>query len=266
MNVLGIHDGLGASAGLIQNGNIVKAVSEERFTQKKNDVGFPYTSLQYIKEDLSHLDIIAIPWVGGSALIRRFIPVYEEKRRLLWRKQTKKPSILKIRINNVIFKLIQNQKPKKIWNALGKTANYPLKKRINKVGIEFEKLFFVDHHLAHAASAYYTSGFDPCLIITLDGSGDGLSGSINIGKKGEIEKIDEFLASSSLGLFFGAVTYALNMRYSEDEGKTMSLAPYSYPSQIEELRKIIKIKDGRPYSDFPIKYELLLVFVTLWQA
>ena len=83
MNVLGIHDGLGASAGLIQNGNIVKAVSEERFTQKKNDVGFPYTSLQYIKEDLSHLDIIAIPWVGGSALIRRFIPVYEEKRRLL---------------------------------------------------------------------------------------------------------------------------------------------------------------------------------------
>lgn len=257
MSVLGIHDGLGASACLVKNGNITGAVSEERFTQKKNDVGFPYNSIKYLCQDVDD-PIISIPWIEGSAWIRRFFPSYEEKRRLLWRKQVEKPSKFKMQINNIVFNFVQNQKPKKLWRFLGKTAKYPLLKRFKKAGVQPKQLYFVDHHMAHAASAYYTSGFDPSLIITLDGSGDGLSGSINIGRKGEIERIEEFYAKDSLGLFYGAVTYALDMKYSEDEGKTMSLAPYSYPTRIRELNKIIKTKNGKPYSKFKKRYELLM--------
>jgi len=258
MAVLGIHDGLGASASTIEKGNIIGAVSEERFTRQKNDVGFPFNSIEYLNENFDEINQIAISWIGGSAFIRRFLPKYEEKRRLLWRKQIKKPSHSKMKLNNIVYNFIQNQKPKRLWHSLGKTASHSLEKRIKKTGLQFDKFYYVDHHMAHAASAYYTCGFDPCLIITLDGSGDGLSGTINIGRKGDIEKIEEFEASKSLGLFFGAVTSALDMRYSEDEGKTMSLAPYSYPIRIRELEKIINIKDGKPNSNFTIKNELLM--------
>jgi len=258
MTVLGIHDGLESSAALISDGKIYGTVSEERFFREKNKTGFPNKSIKYLKKRLLDVDQIAVPWIGGSAFFRRFFPKIEENRRLVWRKQVEKPSKLKMNFNNVMFKFIQNQKPKKLWYFLGETTRLPLRKRFEKTGIACRNMFFVDHHMAHAASAYYTSGFDPCLIITLDGAGDGISGSISIGRKGDIEKIDEFQASSSLGLFFGAVALALDMRFSEDEGKVMSLAPYSYPIEINELEKIIKIKNGRPYSNFPIRYELLM--------
>ena len=98
-----------------------------------------------------------------------------------------------------------------------------------KQGLEKKKIYMIEHHLAHAASAYYPSGFKEALIITLDGAGDGLSGTISLGDNGNIARLAEFSANSSLGIMYGAATYACDMRYSEDEGKLMSLAAYSYP-------------------------------------
>jgi carbamoyltransferase len=164
-------------------------------------------------------------------------------------------------LTNFAFKLVQDQKPKEIWEFLGKNVgSYFIKKQLKGFGLENRKISFVEHHLAHAASAYYTSGFKEAIVITLDGAGDGLSGSVWIGDNGELKRVRSFKASASLGILYGAVTLALDMKYSEDEGKTMSLAAYSYPCEIEELKKIARYDEKRKelVSDFGIKYELLL--------
>jgi len=259
--ILGIHNCHDAGAALVENGKIVGAVNEERFTKRKNDVGFPKNSIKWLTSLGGEIDEIAIPWIGGSALISRIFPSYEEKRRELWRKKAKKPSRISMHLTNFAFKLIQDQKPKEIWEFLGKNVgSYFIKKQLKGFGLENRKISFVEHHLAHAASAYYTSGFKEAIVITLDGAGDGLSGSVWIGDNGELKRVRSFKASASLGILYGAVTLALDMKYSEDEGKTMSLAAYSYPSEIEELKKIVRYDEKRKelVSNFGIKYELLL--------
>lgn len=236
MSVLGVHDAHDAGAAVVDNANVIGAVNEERFTKRKNDVGFPVNSISYLlKNSDREVSKIAIPWIGGSALFARVFPRLEVRRRLLWRKQTKKPGIARMKLTNVVFKLIQNQRPHRIWNALGVGVggNF-LRRRFRKLGIN-KKLEFVEHHLAHASSAYYPSGFKNALVITLDGAGDGLSGTVSIGENGELKRINEFKASASLGLLYGAATLACDLRYSEDEGKLMSLAAYSYHENITEL-------------------------------
>jgi carbamoyltransferase len=256
--ILGIHDGHDSGAALINKGRIVAAVNEERFTKEKNDTGFPFNSIEYLLSDSPEIDAIAIGWVGGYAFFGRVLPIMDERRRLLWRKKLKKPSRFSMQLTNLAFRAVQNQRPQSLWRSIGNLAKFPLKTRLKRIGLDRKKIFFVDHHMAHAASAYYTSGFDPCLVITMDGSGDGLCGSICVGENGELKRIKKFAADSSLGLLYGAVTLALDMKYSEDEGKVMSLAPYSYPTEIKELKHIVKITNGEPKSNFPIKYELLL--------
>ena len=71
--------------------------------------------IRYLTKDNSEVYHIAIPWIGGSAFFRRFYPKLEEKRRLVWRKQSNKPSKIKMNFNNSMFKIFQNQKPKKVW-------------------------------------------------------------------------------------------------------------------------------------------------------
>jgi len=259
--ILGIHNCHDAGAALVENGKIVGAVNEERFTRRKNDVGFPKNSIKWLTSLGGEIDEIAVPWIGGSALISRIFPSYEEKRRELWRRKVKKPSRISMHLTNLAFKLFQDQKPKKVWEFLGKSVgSYFIRKQLKGFGLENRKISFVEHHLAHAASAYYTSGFKEAIVITLDGAGDGLSGSVWIGDNGELERVRSFKASASLGILYGAVTLALDLKYSEDEGKTMSLAAYSYPCEIEELKKISRYDEKKKelVSEFGIKYELLL--------
>ncbi|BCS91233.1 MAG: carbamoyltransferase [Candidatus Micrarchaeota archaeon] len=260
--ILGIHDCHDAGAALIDNGKIVAAVNEERFTKRKNDVGFPYNSIKYLVDlvGIDAIDKVAVAWIGGSALFARVYPKREEYRRALWRREIPKPSLLNMKLTNLVFRLIQEQKPRELWHLLGEhIGGYFISKRLKALGID-KPIEFVEHHIAHAASAYYASGFKEALVITLDGAGDGLSGSISIGDNGELKRINSFRAGASLGILYGAATLALDMRYSEDEGKTMCLAAYSYPYEIKELEKISRFDESKRQlvSDFGIKYELYL--------
>lgn len=261
MSVLGIHDAHDAGAAVAYNGRVVGAVNEERFTRKKNDVGFPKNAIEYMmRNSEEELTKVAVPWVGGSALFARMIPGLEVKRRLLWRKQAQKPSRLKMKLTDVVFKLVQNQNPKWLWKAAGASMGGSiLKSRLRRLGID-KRLVFVDHHLAHAATAYYASGFKEALVVTLDGAGDGLSGTVSIGENGKLKRINQFKASASLGLLYGAATLACDLRYSEDEGKLMSLAAYSYPAEIKELDSFVRYDEKKKQlvSDLGIKYEFLL--------
>ncbi|MEM3841343.1 MAG: carbamoyltransferase C-terminal domain-containing protein [Candidatus Micrarchaeaceae archaeon] len=240
MAVLGINDSHDSGAAISSGGLIRSAVNEERFTKKKNDVGFPSNSIKYLK-DLEEIDSIALAWIGGNALVSRFFPKHDQKRRLLWRHELEKPSRLRMHFDNFIYRLSQNQRPRALWRYIGTKQSIRITaKRLKSIDAELakKKVHMVEHHTAHAASAYYTSGFKEALIITLDGAGDGLSGTISIGDKGSIKRLAEFPASASLGLFYGAATMACDMRFNEDEGKLMSLAAYSYPAKIEGLSEI----------------------------
>ena len=262
MYILGVHDGHDAGAALVEEGKLISAVNEERFTKKKNDVNFPINSIKYLLTLVKNeeIDKIAIPWIGGSALFGRIYPKREQKRRQLWRREIKKPSYANMLFTNLMFKIIQDQKPTSLWHFLGTNiGGYLLRNRLKKLGLE-KKLVFVEHHVAHASSAYYASGFKEALVITLDGAGDGLSGSVSIGENGNLRRINTFKASASLGILYGAATIATDMRYSEDEGKLMCLAAYSYPTKIEELKNISYYDENKKQlvSKFGRKYELYL--------
>jgi len=97
------------------------------------------------------------------------------------------------------------------------------------------KLKRVEHHLSHSANAYYTSGFDQALIVTLDGYGSGLAGSINIGRDGKIERVHGLEYPHSLGTFYETVTSALGFRPSRHEGKIVGLAAYGDPEVLGDL-------------------------------
>ncbi|MEM3781814.1 MAG: carbamoyltransferase C-terminal domain-containing protein [Candidatus Micrarchaeaceae archaeon] len=262
MAILGIHDAHDAGAAIVSHGSVVSAVNEERFTKRKNDVGFPANAIRYMLKQVESEEIekIAIPWYGGSALFARIMPGLERKRRELWRRTCKKPSRMRMHLQNVAFRLIQNQNPKAMWRFLGThIGGSILANKLRALGLE-KKLVFVEHHVAHASSAYFASGFKEALVITLDGAGDGLSGSVSIGDNGTLTRLATFKASASLGLLYGAATLACDMRYSEDEGKLMSLAAYSYPERISELEKISMYDERKKQlvSKIGIKYEFEL--------
>ena len=238
MSVLGVHDGHDNGAALAEYGSVLGAINEERFTKLKNDVGFPKNSIEYLirAAGTDDIDKIAIARVDGAAILTRIIPEIDIQRRKLFRRELEKPSALNLQISNLIFKLTQEQRPRWLWNGIGKGIGSPIMgRRLRKLGLD-KKIVFVEHHTAHASSAYYSSGFKEALVITLDASGDGICGSVSIGDSGKLTRINEFGAGASLGILYGAATVACDLRFSEDEGKLMSLAAYSSPAQINELK------------------------------
>ena len=98
-----------------------------------------------------------------------------------------------------------------------------------------DKLRRIEHHLSHAANAYYTSGFDEALIVSLDGYGSGLAGSVSIGRGGAIQRIHSLQYPHSLGTFYESVTSALGFKPSRHEGKIVGLAAYGDPSILEDV-------------------------------
>lgn len=108
------------------------------------------------------------------------------------------------------------------------------------------KLRRVEHHVSHAANAYYTSGFDEALIVTLDGYGSGLSGSVSIGRGGRIERIHDQEYPHSLGTFYESVTSALGFKPSRHEGKIVGLAAYGDPNVLGDIlrRRFVQRSGG----------------------
>jgi carbamoyltransferase len=108
------------------------------------------------------------------------------------------------------------------------------------------KLKRVEHHLAHAANAYYKSGFDEALIVTLDGYGSGLSGSVSVGRDGRIERVHNQEYPHSLGTFYESVTSALGFTPSRHEGKIVGLAAYGDPEVVGSLlrRRFVENNGG----------------------
>lgn len=237
MNILGIHIGHDSSVALVVDGKIVADVAEERFTRIKHYSGLPIRSIDYCLKyaGLAMEDLTAVAVPGGSASDLNNLFALKGKRRLKasWKREL-------YETYTRIAHRAQGELPVYI-------KTYPIPDRI--------PLIRVPHHLAHASSAFYTSGFiGDALILTLDGIGGGISGGIWRGKAdGSIERLQAFDGSGSLGWFYGNVTEALGWWHGDGEGKTMGLAPYGNERSVKaELERFCpQYKEGilvRPHE------------------
>tara|TARA_B100001057_G_scaffold207855_1_gene208520 strand:- start:1188 stop:3026 length:1839 start_codon:yes stop_codon:yes gene_type:complete len=229
-SILGIsafyHD---SAACILINGKIVAAAQEERFTRKKHDSSFPQNAvefvLEYAKLKLSEVDQIIFfekPFLKFERLLETYV-AFAPKGFLSFSKA------VPIWIKEKLFQknLLQNK-------LKDHDINYDKKK---------ENLFFSDHHLSHAASAFFPSPFNEAVIITADGVGEWATTTVAIGKSNNLEIKKEIHFPHSLGLLYSAFTYYTGFKVNSGEYKLMGLAPYGEPNYIKEILNIIDIKE-----------------------
>ncbi|MEQ9310094.1 MAG: carbamoyltransferase [Balneolaceae bacterium] len=228
MNILGIsafyHD---SAACLVQNGKIVAAAQEERFTRKKHDESFPVHAATYCLEfaglNIYELDAIVFydkPFLKFERLLETYLSFA--------------PKGIRSFIVAIPVWLKEKMFLKKlIYDELKKVGDYE-KKEIN--------LLFPEHHLSHAASAFYPSKFDEAAILTIDGVGEWATASICHGKGKDITILKELQFPHSLGLLYSAFTYFLGFKVNSGEYKLMGLAPYGNPDSKLLEEYISKIK------------------------
>ncbi len=237
MNILGIsayyHD---SAAAILVDGQIVAAAQEERFTRKKHDPNFPEHAIRYCLDaaslDMSMVDQVVFydkPFLKFERLLETY---YNYSPKGLPSFVTAIP----VWINEKLF-LKRN-----IRKGLQSIGSFDEQK---------QKLLFPEHHLSHAASAFYPSPFEEAVIVTLDGVGEWATASICLGKGKDIKIISELRFPHSIGLLYSAFTYYLGFRVNSGEYKLMGLAPYGDPesTQVENFREIIKSKLVRINED-----------------
>lgn len=216
MKVLGVHIGHDSSASLVIDGKVVADVAEERFTRTKHYAGLPIKSIDYCLKSqnlsINDIDVIAIPTLSGVPEINYLFDLKGDK----LEKHALKTMLA------FAQRIMKKSNPKPPLYI----KNFPIK---NKTGI-----MHVEHHLAHAASSYFTSGSkEKQMIVTIDGAGDGYSTCIWKGENGKITPLKKFTTSASIGWFYSNVTEALGWWHGDGEGKTMGLAPYGDFSKIK---------------------------------
>jgi carbamoyltransferase len=224
MNILGIsayyHD---SAAAVVQEGKIVAAAQEERFTRKKHDPGFPTQAVKYCLEysglELDQLDAI----VFYDKPLLKF-------ERLLETYYAFAPKGLKSFITSIPVWIKEKMFLKRlIHEELEQIGKYSKKK---------VKLLFPEHHLSHAASAFYPSPFEDSAVLTIDGVGEWATASICHGKGNKMSILRELRFPHSLGLLYSAFTYFLGFRVNSGEYKLMGLAPYGDPNS-EDIKKYV---------------------------
>ncbi len=215
MNLLGVsafyHD---SAAALLKDGRIVAAAQEERFTRKKHDPSFPRHAvefcLQYGAIPLAELDAVVFydkPLLKFERLLETYYAFAPRGFRSFL-------SAIPVWVKEKIFlkKLIRDELAK-VGNGNG-----------GKV-----KILFTDHHLSHAASAFFPSPYEESAILTIDGVGEWATASIGFGKGNRIELLKEMKFPHSVGLLYSAFTHYLGFRVNSGEYKLMGLAPYGDP-------------------------------------
>jgi len=258
MKIIAINDGHNASIVLFEDGELKLAVQEERFTRIKNQHGFPNNALNWILQESNN----KINDIDNYVLVSNYLPINTADDRETRMYAYKKEANLKQNIKNFAKKF-----------GARKIASYfnnenRMKYLLDK-GVAKEKIKFMEHHLAHAASAYFSwANFnEPILILTNDGAGDDLSATVSVGKKGEIKRLAEINMEDSIGELWALITAMMGMVPLEHEYKLMGLAPYA-PKKGEDIVKDIfhnyyeftndgltwKVKDGLPKINYAYEY------------
>ncbi len=227
--ILGIsafyHD---SAAALLQDGRVVAAVQEERFTRKKHTSDFPVQAIQYC------LDFTGFEIDELDAIVFYDKPLLKFER-LLETYYAFSPKGLKSFLKAIPVWLDEKLFLKKrIYDGLKEVGNYD-KKQV--------KLLFPEHHLSHAASAFYFSPYEEAAILTIDGVGEWATATIGYGNGKDIKIVKELSFPHSVGLLYSAFTYFLGFKVNSGEYKLMGLAPYGNPNATETQNFEKKIKE-----------------------
>ena len=236
-SILGIsafyHD---SAAALIIDGKIIAAAQEERFTRKKNDSNYPYNAIKFVlnfaKLKLNDIDQIIFfekPFLKFERLLETYVAFAPRGFKSfcmampVWLKE----------------KLFQK---KMLFNEL---------KRHDDNFNDDKKIYFSDHHLSHAASAFFPSPFEEAIVLTADGVGEWATTTVAIGKGNNLEIKKEIHFPHSLGLLYSAFTYYTGFKVNSGEYKLMGLAPYGMPIYVDKIKdNLIDIKeDGSFHLD-----------------
>ncbi len=229
MKILGIsafyHD---SAAALVDNGKIIAAAQEERFTRVKHDPSFPLNAILYCLEygNIDFTDVDAVVFYDKPLL--KFERLLETYYAFSPKGLISFLSAIPVWLREKLFlkKLIKDE--------LSKIQTFDKRKL---------KLIFPEHHLSHAASAFYPSGYDESAIITIDGVGEWATASICNGKDNSITILKELHFPHSIGLLYSSFTYFLGFRVNSGEYKLMGLAPYGIPNSERVKSYIDKIKN-----------------------
>jgi len=232
VQILGIsafyHD---SAAALVRDGEVVAAAQEERFTRKKHDSGFPRHAVDYCLAEagveLEALDYVVFydkPFLKFERLLETYLAFAPSGYRSfqmalpLWVRE-------KLFQKNLLGKLLKQYGPGFDWQ---------------------KRLLFTEHHLSHAASAFFPSPFEEAAVLTMDGVGEWATTSIAMGRGPSLEVLEEIHFPHSLGLLYSAFTYYTGFKVNSGEYKLMGLAPYGEPKYAQTiLDHLIDVKtDG----------------------
>mgnify|MGYP001414531343 FL=1 len=229
LSILGIsafyHD---SAACILKDGEIIAAAQEERFTRKKHDPSYPHNAIKFVLDyanlKLNEVDKIVFfekPFLKFERLLETYVAfapkgfVSFSKAMPLWIKE-------KLFQKNYLFnKLKEHDK------------NYK----------SDENIFFSDHHLSHAASAFYPSPFEEAVVLTADGVGEWATTTVAVGKGNKLDIKKEIHFPHSLGLLFSSFTYFTGFKVNSGEYKLMGLAPYGNPIYVDKIMKLVDIKN-----------------------
>ena len=214
------HD---SAACLVEDGRIVAAAQEERFTRRKHDASFPTRAVEYCLREAG-ITTKALDLVGfyEKPLVKfdRLLETYAACAPLGW---TSYLMAMPLWLSE------------KLW------MTDDIRDRVEGYGGE---ILFGDHHESHAASAFYPSPFEQAAIVTMDGVGEWATSSIGVGRGNEIELLRELRFPHSLGLLYSAFTYFTGFRVNSGEYKVMGLAPYGEPKYVGAIKDhLLEIRD-----------------------
>ncbi|MBI9036804.1 MAG: carbamoyltransferase [Bacteroidales bacterium] len=217
--ILGIsayyHD---SAAAIIVDGEIIAAAHEERFTRKKHDYSFPINAAKYVLEEtgIEYGDLLAIAFYDKPLI---------KFERLLETYHAFAPKGLRSFLSAI-----------PVWIKEKLFMKKMLREELRKLGKGNIQILFPEHHLSHAASAFYPSPFEEAAILTIDGVGEWATSTICYGKSNQIEIKKELDFPHSIGLLYSAFTYYTGFKVNSGEYKLMGLAPYGNPDS-DQLRE-----------------------------
>ena len=228
MYILGVscyyHD---AAAALLQDGVLIAAAEEERFSRVKHDYGFPRNAIRFCLDqaglqgkELDYVVFFEKPFRKFDRILMTTLQTY--------------PQSWKVFRESMISWMVD-----KLW--VGTTLQ-------SELGVSKEKVIFCEHHLSHAASAYLCSPFEEAAILTVDGVGEWVTASYGVGRGDDIRLLKQIEFPHSIGLLYSAFTAFLGFEINEGEYKVMGMAPYGVPRYVDKVWKLVQQNTDGSFS------------------